>query len=136
MSEKIDALEGQLSDKSGLLSVLRSFTEHPGWEIFSKMLEAQQNGRKGEVLLQPLSGDNAVYKQEFMKGEISGLALAQVAPFTQIEVLKLEVKTLQEQLERENELEARISDVSGRSRVDDEQFFGGDEQPDASSSSI
>lgn len=127
MSEKIDELAGQLGEKSSTLSILKSFVEHPGWELHAKMLEEQQNSRKGEVLFKPLAGDNSVYAQEFMKGEISGLALAQVAPHTQIEVLKLEIKTLQAQLEREDEIEKRTADVSRRDRVDDPEWTGGDD---------
>lgn len=131
MSEKIDQLEGRLSEKGSLLAVYRSFTEHPAWAMYTRLLEDQMNTRKGEILLKPLKSTEQVYEQEYMKGEISGLTLAQVSIFAIMEGLDQEVKATRVQLEREHEAENRIS-ADGGSRVDSKQWHGGSDELDTS----
>ena len=108
MSERTDKLAGDISGKASQLATLRGLTEHPGWLIFENIVESQKNLRKGEILLKPLASTEAVYAQEFMKGEIQGLTLAQVSVFVQIEALQAEVQVASANLERENESEKAI----------------------------
>lgn len=125
MSEKTDKMAGEISNKGSLLAVLRGLTEHPGWAIYSGMLQDQQDIRKGEVLLKPLPSTEAVYAQEFMKGEISGLSLAQISLFAHIEQLRSDVQVSEAKLERENELEKERTTRGSESRVDGDAFGGG-----------
>lgn len=125
MSERIDELEGRISGEASQLATLRSFVEHPGWKVQERMLEDQKNARLGECVLRPLATMDAVLGQEFMKGEISGLSLAQVAIFTTIEVLRANVEATRKLLERQNELEKEaIAGGSGSSRVDGDTYGG------------
>lgn len=120
MSDKSDELAGQQSQTASLLAVWRSFTEHPGWELYRKLLQEQADSRRGDVLLRPLAKMDDALGQEYMKGEISGLLLAQVSPYSVLETLKAQLKTIEVKLEREDEIAEKRADA--RSRVDDEQF--------------
>lgn len=126
MSSKIPELQADISSKRSVLSTLVSLTEHAGWPLLAKIIFDQKNGRIGQVLFQPLESMDKVLTQEFTKGEISGLALTEVSVFAHIEALKHEVQVLESQLENENELQKRVADESGGSRVDGGSF-GGDE---------
>ena len=123
MSERTDKLAGDISQKASKLATLRGLVQHSGWLVFEEIIEAQKNLRKGEILLKPLHSTEAVYAQEFMKGEIQGLTLAQVSIFAQIEVLQSEVQVASAQLENENESEKNTdADDAIRSRVDGDAF--------------
>lgn len=128
MSEERDAIAGKLSQTASVLAVWRGFLEHPGWALYSKMLQEQADGRKGEILLKPLKNAEALYAQEFSKGEISGLMLATVSPFAVLEGLKSEVEALEKLEEKQNELEKVRTDAASGSRVDDERFYGGSDR--------
>lgn len=122
MNEKQARLEGEISQKASNLATLRSFTEHPGFAIFHKIMEGQKDLRKGEILYKPLQNSEALYAQEFMKGEISGLTLSQISVFAQIETLKSDLQAATFQLENERELAKEKSEADGRSRVDGPTF--------------
>lgn len=126
MSEKSDAiqsLEGKISDKRSQLVLWRGLVEHPGWNLFGKLLASQVDMRKGEILLRPLKNLDEVCAQEFMKGEVSGLSLSQVTAYSVIETLQAEIRTLEFNLENENaKADAYPSDAGG-SRVDNERFY-------------
>ena len=120
--DKKDELAGQLSQKASILSVLKELVDHPGWKVHNEILNSQMDLRKGEILLKPLQSTEAVYAQEFSKGEISGLALAQISVHAQIETLRYEIQAATIHLENYNEMEARKADDAGRSRVDGDTF--------------
>ena len=122
MSDKALLLAEEISDKASYLAVWRSFVDHPGWKLFHDLLEEQKNSRKGEILFKPLKDSEALYAQEFMKGEISGLTLAQVGPFALIEGLKADVQVSEAKLEQENERESQSTDGRNASRVDGPSF--------------
>lgn len=129
MSEKLDALEGQLSSLSEQIHTLEKLMEQPGWNVFLNTLAAQSKEREGAVLLKPLNDTGAVYAQEFMKGEVSGLLLAQVLVPTMVEDLRRQRSTTEVQLENQHESEKVGTDAGSGSRVDDEQWHGGDDEP-------
>ena len=117
-SEKKLKLEGELSSTAGRLSLWKSLVEHPGWKEYHKMLESQRNERIGPVLIKPLMSMDEIPQQEFMKGEISGITVAQLSPFAQIEALESEVRLLTANLENENEYIAEGNAVESAGRVD------------------
>lgn len=119
-------LEAKISSVGSRLAVLRHLVESPGWEIYSKLLQDQENLRKGEILLRPLESFSKIPAQEFAKGEVMGLNLAIVMPFTQIEVLTSELQALRLELERENALAKAREDGGSRSRVDGGDWYGGE----------
>lgn len=113
----------EFSGKASEYATLRGLTEHPGWELFHKMLEEQKVARLGTFAFRPLAGMDEVPAQEFTKGEYSGLALAQVALFAHMETLKSEIEAVQKLQEKKDELEKQNSDAASRSgRVDGESF--------------
>lgn len=127
MSERTDKLAGDISQKASQLAILRGLIQHSGWKVFEEIMEQQKNLRKGEILLKPLQSTEAVYAQEFMKGEIQGLTLAQISIFAQMEVLAAEVQVASANLEKENEREkSMVTDATSGSRVDGSSFGGDD----------
>ena len=120
MSEKIESLEGSLSEAASEVHLWKSFMEHPAWPRFTQMLEQQRKSRL-LVLEAPLGSMSKIMEQEFMKGEGSGLGLASVLPQAQLEMAELEHKRLVAQLELEKDDDlAKISTT--KSRVDDPDF--------------
>ena len=123
MSEETDAMAGEISQSASLLSTLHSFTEHAGWKVFNEMLDEQKNSRLGQFAFKPLNSMDEVLAQEFMKGEMSGLSLAQVALFAYMETLKSSIELANAKLEKENEQERIRTDDAGRvGRVDGDAF--------------
>lgn len=66
LNKSVDELSTQelVEMKNALSSMLKSY----GWKIFTE-LNRVQRVRREEILDQPLDGETATYKQEFMKGE-------------------------------------------------------------------
>lgn len=124
MSERSEKLEGEISSGASDLHMWKSLVEHPGWKMFAEMLKEQKQVREGEVLLKPLTSSAGIYGQEFMKGEVSGLALALISPYAQIEVLEGQLKLAREKLEVERVQEAVRAERGSGSRVDDERWHG------------
>ena len=118
MSAKLDSLEGERSQKASLLSELSSLVEHSGWKVFAQTLESQKTGRIGEILLRPLKSADEIYAQEFVKGEVSGLTLAQVSVFSMIESLKAEIRVLDQKVEVESEYSSERPEPEIGKRLD------------------
>ena len=55
------------------LSQLRRLRNHPLWGKAAEFAEEQVATRAQEILLTAVEGPDMVYRQEFMKGEITGL---------------------------------------------------------------
>jgi hypothetical protein len=123
-----DELEGKLSQAASKLSAYRSLMEHVGWKMLVKDLEMQRTGRL-LILAEPCSGMGVILQQEFMKGEAAGIYLALNFPETQMEVLKLEMASLETAAELEAESERQRNEVApgSGSRVDSSNWWGGDE---------
>lgn len=121
---KRDDIQARISSVGSQKSVWTSLLEHPGWKLFIKTVLEQKQSRQGEVFLRPLKDMDEVPAQEFMKGEISGLALVEVLAQTQIEMLNLELKTLNLQLETEDVREKAASKPDAGSRVDSDDWHG------------
>lgn len=124
MSEKnakLEALEADFHGAASDVATWRSFLEHPGWVLYSKILDEQMKLRQGTINFAPLESFGKIFAQEFMKGEASFAALALALPHTQLEQAQLTAKNLETaiELEKTNETEAP---AGKRSRVDDEQF--------------
>jgi len=122
MSEKREELEGQLSEMASLATTWKSFMEHPGWELYNRILREQMNLRQQTVCLTPISSENTVYAQEYYKGEFSGIGMALAIPQSQYELVDLRRKTLVKELEIEDDVESEMAArESGR-----ESRIGGD----------
>jgi hypothetical protein len=123
---KKDELEGRLSQLASHLTTWRSFVEHPGWKLFEQIAKEQRFGRL-LVLAEPCEGMGVVLKQEFMKGEASGIYLMMKMPENQLEMLKIEMAALETavQLEETHERQMEVS-ASEPGRVDDVNWWGGE----------
>jgi hypothetical protein len=119
MSKKL-ALEAEFSRRASELSLWKGLVEHPGWKLYEKTLKEQQDGRL-LVLAEPCSGLGGMLAQEFMKGEAAGFRTARGFPEMQIEILQVDLRSLEVavQLEEENELE-RKTRAADAGRVDNE----------------
>lgn len=67
-------------------ALLEGLLAHPGWDIVCKLLEAQIETRTSDVMASPLGGEKSLAKQEWLKGEASGLRLAKLMPNITLEV--------------------------------------------------
>lgn len=84
---------------------LKDMLASEGWAYYISVIEKQQTIRLDQVVLQPLAGHDAVFQQEFMKGEIQGLRMAVSLPQTLIEACELAVEQLKAEQGDENENE-------------------------------
>ena len=63
-----------------------------GWKTYYAIVSSQQRTRFDQVVLQPLPCTDAVYSQEYMKGEINGLRTAVTLPGALIDSLEYEIE--------------------------------------------
>ncbi len=97
----------EVRDLQEELSRLTSFRNHPGYEELMKIAEDQLDARIGAVLLTPLNGLDETLKQEFEKGEISGIKLFVKMTDIQIQTLKEEIE---DKLTKEQSNEPDVDD--------------------------
>jgi len=87
-----------MTDKRELqeeLSQLRGLVKHPAWERLMHYAAGQLTGRIDAIILNPVDGADLTYKQEYMKGEVSGIKLFTKMP----EILIAELEDALAQLE-------------------------------------
>jgi hypothetical protein len=89
-------------------SRLLSFKQHPGYADLMAIAESQLEVRKQTVFLNPLKSLDETFEQEYMKGEISGIALFSQMIDRQIEALTDEI----DEALKEEEDERRIASAS------------------------
>lgn len=97
-----DQLEEHASELASQLASWRQLQEMPFWVHYSARLERQKLLRQN-MLVAPLSGFGAVLAQEFMKGEVGGLNLAQNLPEMETAEIEAELARVRAQLERMND---------------------------------
>lgn len=71
---------------------LRSLIASVGWRTYSSLVESQCKLREQTYLYVPLPSADAVYAQEYAKGEIQALRLALGLPETMIENFQAELE--------------------------------------------
>ena len=90
---------------------LKPIAEAPGWALIKLMWEQQLENRKATVILQPLGETpNAVYVQEYMKGEIAGIRVALELVGAVYSLTQELMKEYQQQAEPKREDEDDYSD--------------------------
>lgn len=123
MSEKLDALQEDLSEAEVESREWQELFECRGWQRLVEFATLQRNMRKETVILTPISSEHTAYMQEMMKGEVLGIGLVLAFPETQKEMADMKIRTLKLEMEMEDageEADAR-ADVS---RVDNPDTFG------------
>lgn len=76
--------------RADLKHALKQLLASEGWKQYIGVITSQQRQRFDQVVLQPLPGADAVYAQEYMKGEIQGLRMAASMPQAIIEAIEWE----------------------------------------------
>lgn len=71
-----------------------SLLVHPAWKLLEHHLQEQAAGRVNSLVLTPLSSSDAIYEQEFTKGEIAALRLIAATPVLEIEALVADIKKI------------------------------------------
>jgi hypothetical protein len=71
-----------------------SLLVHPAWKVLERHILDQTAGRINGLVLSPLQSADAVYEQEFTKGEIAALRLIAATPGLEIEQLTADIKKL------------------------------------------
>jgi len=107
MSEEQEKYTAQLLDErrrhADTIAAYEQLQASPAWATLLSLLESQEQMRVGEVLLSPLTSADAVYRQEFMKGEIAALRLVKNLPALAAEALRENNERITEELESLNE---------------------------------
>ena len=121
-------LQAELSQKGSELATWKSLIEHPGWAWYKKVMEQQRLSRLFLVSETPLKTFGEALGQEFMKGEGAGIGLSLTLPYTQVELLQLDVNRLSTSIELEKSNVPETTDTAsvGGSRVDDSRVFSND----------
>lgn len=101
-------LEAKFSDVSDELSVWQGLISLDAWERLMVVATGQVTSRV-PMLRQPISGVDAAFEQEFVKGEMAGIELFQNLPHTEVERLKAE----RDRLEKEIADATRDTDAMG-----------------------
>jgi hypothetical protein len=65
----------ELKEAQEQIPQLQSLLRHPGWDIVRKVAEGQINARQREVMGGPVESGRSVNRQEWLKGEASGMRL-------------------------------------------------------------
>ena len=123
MKQTEQELKAALSMKGSELASWKSLVESPAWAWFKKTMEQQRNARLFLVGETPLKAFGEALGQEFMKGEGAGIGLSLMFPYTQIELLTLDINRLSTEIELESIYVQQTTDsAEPGSRVDDQQF--------------
>lgn len=77
------------------LSQLRGLVKLPAWEKLMRYASEQLTGRIDNIILNPVNGADDTLKQEYLKGEVSGIKLFTKMP----EILIAELEDAIAQLE-------------------------------------
>lgn len=116
-------VSAELSKKANELSAWKSLIESPAWEWYKKTMEMQRTARLFMVGETPLKALGDCLGQEFMKGEGAGIGLSLMLPYTQIEILTMDVARLSIEVEQEKEnVQEDGNSAESRSRVDDKSW--------------
>lgn len=78
-----------------LLGILQDFVKHPGWEMISRILDAQAQLRLNRLVTNPLKSLDAALEQEYEKGEAAQLLTLRGLPTVLIEELQNAIKDMQ-----------------------------------------
>lgn len=111
MEEKIN-LSQSVNDRHAL----RDMMESNGWAVLMGIAEGQTTSRSGGILLQPLQTGDAIYEQEFAKGEIAGIKLFQNMPQNAIEALTNDIATAQAAIAAKTNEDEEIDDGTNSTR--------------------
>lgn len=74
------------------LSELRHLLQSQGWELLSKHIQSQVDARVDNLVLNPLTGLDQTFGQEYVKGEIQALRMVAQLPKTLVEQAELFIK--------------------------------------------
>lgn len=79
------------------LALVRGLVKHAAWKQLMEIAGKQLTTRTDNVILIPVTGADACFGQEFMKGEIAGIRLFMNLPRILEEQLEDEIKLLTEE---------------------------------------
>lgn len=117
---RLRELQEELSDWKSLL-------EQRAVKRWLELAREQMENRKQAVFLNPLESLDNSLRQEFQKGEISGIYLFSRIPEIQVAALESDIEKYEEAIENATGRETR--DDERESSADDEREFGDFEPP-------
>lgn len=89
---------------------IKALMESPGWAILLRALDGQIKSRTDFVIYNPLNDSDAVYKQEFMKGEINAFGVLRTLPDRIIAAIELDQEINYAAGSRDAESEGSLGD--------------------------
>ncbi len=78
-------MQAQLKEAREAADEFKAMLETAGWKRLQAIMDAQQESRRNEILLQPVQDTHA---QEYSKGELHGIRLTMDIPKLAIELSK------------------------------------------------
>ena len=102
MGDFFDSLPS-LEELYGQLRAMEELVESDGWQYLVQIAKNQTAAREG-TLRAPLESQDGVFLQEFVKGELSGIATFLALPESIVESLKQDIEMVKAtQVEQEEE---------------------------------
>lgn len=65
-----------LDSLSDLRENIKGITSSAAFKVWEEQVMAQVNGRKNEILMEPIKSSESLYEHEFVKGECRGMLQA------------------------------------------------------------
>jgi hypothetical protein len=94
--------EEPLRELQEVLSDLTSLKDSRGYKRLMMVAQGQVESRTNQLILAPLAGMDAVFAQEYAKGEIAGIRLFTEIVDDQIKVLEDEIQEKLKEQEKAN----------------------------------
>lgn len=79
-------------------SNLLRLTREPGWKWFMGLLQTQEQNRRNQFELVPLSKMDDVLGEQFLKGELAAYRTVQVIVMARVEELESEIDDLEQEI--------------------------------------
>lgn len=89
--EEMEKQDRELQQMREQRHALRTLIESPEWKTLEDIGNGQIQHRINSIVLTPLAGADAVFEQEYKKGEVQGIKLFFSLPMTLIESLSEDI---------------------------------------------
>lgn len=97
-TEEMEALRDEVAALRENMRELKDMVASRAWKQYSDLIAAQIAGRVDQIILTPLVGHDAVFEQEFAKGELAGMKFCMAILATVIENTETDVSRAESQL--------------------------------------
>lgn len=101
--EELEALESEIAVLRENMRELKDMVDSRAWKQYSDLIASQIEVRINQIILTPLIGHDAVFEQEFSKGELAGMKFCMAILQTVIENTETDVSRAESHLGEQDE---------------------------------